>query len=126
MKKKTRASRNPEPQDQSSVQGPMESSPRSIKTKEHNPDSHEDYSTDCKLCDAIRAKKLEAMTDTELCDYVESEVATSAIFSSRGFNNWSLKHHYNCTAAYREADRRGKPELYERGYNRAAGSFGYR
>lgn len=72
---------------------------------------------------AREAETLKAKSDEELVKYVEDSVAGSAVLSSRGhgYNAYDAK----CDVAYDEAVRRGKPELYDRGYKRAVRSFGF-
>lgn len=61
------------------------------------------------------AEKLKAMTDSELVDEVECKVWLSAYAA----NNPRSKYHDECDAAYSEAQRRKKPWLYQRGWNKA-------
>ena len=73
-----------------------------------------------KKCEAeILAKK----TDRELVDYVCDNVRGAAILNSRG--RYVNAYDDKCGLALEEAKRRGKPELYDRGYKMAVRSFGY-
>jgi len=62
-------------------------------------------------------------TDAELVDYVCDNVRGAAILSSRGRH--ANMYDDKCGLAYDEANRRGKPELYDRGHKMAVRSFGY-
>ena len=75
--------------------------------------------------DAKRLAEIEAVklkTDQELEDYAAENVSGAAVLSSRGFG-W-CSYDQKCDIAYDEAQRRGKPELYTRGYKRAGASHG--
>jgi Mlc titration factor MtfA (ptsG expression regulator) len=59
--------------------------------------------------------KLESMTDKELLTEGENKIWLSAYAA----NNPASCFHWHATYIYTEAERRGKPELYERAYTRA-------
>jgi len=65
--------------------------------------------------------KLEAMSDVELVNEVEHYVWLSAYAN----NNPRSKYHAKCDATYDEAKRRGKPWLYQKGWNAAFRSAGH-
>src|ERR1700744_641820 len=62
------------------------------------------------------ADKLAKMTEPELVETVEQFVWLSAYAA----NNYRSDYHWMCDATSDEAQRRGKPELYQRGWERAA------
>jgi len=53
------------------------------------------------------------LSDKELTEKVELEVRYAGLSAAH------TVHDYNCTALYEEAVRRGKEELYNRGYKQA-------
>ena len=65
--------------------------------------------------------ELEAMNDDDLTGRVEHFVWLSAFAS----NNPRSDYHPKCDATYDECNRRKKPWLYQRGWNRAFASSGY-
>lgn len=65
--------------------------------------------------------KLEALDDDAFVREVESKVWLSAYAA----NNPRSRYHAECDAAYDEANRRGKPWLYQRGWNEAYRSAGH-
>lgn len=64
------------------------------------------------------ADKLADMDDRKLVDECESYVWLSAYAA----NNLRSDYHWMCDATSDEAQRRGKPELYQRGWERASGN----
>lgn len=67
------------------------------------------------------ADKLAAMTDAELVEETENKVWLSGYAA----NNPQSKYHAECDATYAEAQRREKPWLYQRGWNKAWKSAGH-
>lgn len=65
--------------------------------------------------------RLKEMSDEALRDEVESKVWLSSFAA----NNPRSRYHDECDATWRECQRREKPWLYQRGWNRAYASFGY-
>lgn len=59
--------------------------------------------------------RLAAMNDTELEDEAERKIWLSAYAS----NNPRSCYHWHADACYDEAERRAKPAIYERAYERA-------
>lgn len=67
------------------------------------------------------AEKLTAMTDDELVSAVDRQVWLSAFAS----NNPRAPAHWKSDLTHAEAKRRGKPWLYQRGWNKAYVSCGH-
>ena len=67
------------------------------------------------------AAKIAAMSDDDFVDEVENMVWLSAFAA----NNPRSIYHSQCDSTYSEAVRRGKPWLYQRGWNAAYRSCGY-
>lgn len=63
------------------------------------------------------ADRIAAMDDETFVREVEQYVWLSAYAD----NNPRSDYHWMCDATYDEAKRRGNPDLYQRGWNRAAG-----
>lgn len=70
---------------------------------------------------ATYAEALAAMGDDALVAVTEQQCWLSAFAS----NNPRAPAHWKCDLAYKEANRREKPWLYQRGWNRAYMSSGY-
>lgn len=66
-------------------------------------------------------ERIKAMTDEQLVEDTKSQVWLSAFAS----NNPRAPAHWKTDALYDEAARRGKPWLYQRGWNHAYASCGY-
>jgi hypothetical protein len=62
------------------------------------------------------ADKIAALDDVAFVDEAESSIWLSAYAS----NNPRSDYHWQAVACSAEADRRGRPELYERAWKRAA------
>lgn len=69
----------------------------------------------------VEREKLKTMDDKALVDYVESNVNGAAVLSSRGYGWCSFDQ--KCGLAYEEAVRRGKEDLYKRGYDNVYRSY---
>lgn len=67
------------------------------------------------------AEKIAAMDDGAFVDEVENMVWLSAYAA----NNGRSIYHAKCDATYNEAKERGKPWLYQRGWNAAYRSAGH-
>jgi hypothetical protein len=63
---------------------------------------------------------IQELTDDELVDHTNRKVWLSAFAA----NNQRSKYHAEADACFNEATRRGKPHLYQRGWNMAADSCG--
>lgn len=73
------------------------------------------------MAEIAYADKLQAMDDGALVDEIESKVWLSAYAA----NNGRSKYHTECDLTHDEARRRGKPWLYQRGWNKAYESCGH-
>lgn len=62
--------------------------------------------------------RLAAMDDEEL----QRECAGKIWLSAYAANNPRSDYHWHVDACYDECQRRGKPEIYQQGYNRASGA----
>jgi hypothetical protein len=65
-------------------------------------------------------KKLEGFTDEVFVDYAKDRIWLSAYAN----NNPRSDYHWQADACYDEAQRRGKPELYEQAYAKVKALLG--
>lgn len=66
------------------------------------------------------ADKIAALGDEEFTE----EAAEAVYWSAWASNNPTSDYHYEASACYYEAQRRGNPDLYQQAYNRAVARAG--